>query len=193
MPVYLAALAFGLVLIGASAFAGDAHDGHDGDVHAGDHGGPGDHGEYGGHASEGASSAFLSNVLSLRFWTWALGAFGMAGTALHLLGLPAAVHVPVALVLGAGVGSGAAWIFRKLRVGSATTPASEESLLGNEAEVVLPLHPGKLGKVRLRVADQDVELLASAGPEEKVEMKGRVVVVRFRDGVAEVRPAPWKE
>ena len=72
LTVYLAALAFGLVLIGASVFHGDG-DSHD----TGD-----DHGD--GDADHGA---FLSNLFSLRFWTYALGAFGMSGTALSLLGV----------------------------------------------------------------------------------------------------------
>ena len=67
LTVYLAALAFGLVLIGASVFHGDG-DSHD----TGDDHGDGDHG------------AFLSNLFSLRFWTCALGTFGMSGTALPL-------------------------------------------------------------------------------------------------------------
>ena len=183
LTVYLAALAFGLVLIGASVFqgGGDGHDG--GDAHAGDHGdghGDADHG------------AFLTNLLSLRFWTYALGAFGMAGTALTLLRVKPAVHVPVSVVLGFVVGAGVAALFRSLGRGAATSPASTEAFLGSEGEVVLPLLPDGLGKIRLHVADQDVELPARTGGPP-IEIRERVVVVRFRDGVAEVEPAPWKE
>lgn len=181
LTVYLAALAFGLVLIGASVLQGDGggHDSGDGD---GD-----DHG--GGDADHGA---FLTNLLSLRFWTYALGAFGMSGTALTLLHVKPAVHIPVSVVLGAVVGAGVAALFRQLGRGSATGPASTEAFLGSEGEVVLPLLPDGLGKIRVHVGEQDVELPARGG-DVRIEIRERVVVVRFRDGIAEVEPAPWKE
>ena len=181
LTVYLAALAFGLVLIGASVLQGDgdAHDTGDGDGHGDGHG-DADHG------------AFLSNLFSLRFWTYALGAFGMSGTALSLLGVKAALHVPVSVVLGVVVGAGVAALFRSLGRGSATSPASTDAFLGSEGEVVLPLLPEGLGKIRLHVADQDVEVPARTGGEP-IQIRERVVVVRFRDGIAEVEPAPWKD
>ena len=183
LTVYLAALAFGLVLIGASVLQGDGggHDSGDGDANGDDHGGDdADHG------------AFLSNLLSLRFWTYALGAFGMSGTALSLLGVKPQLHVPVSLALGFVVGAGVAALFRHLGRGSATGPASTEAFLGSEGEVVLPLLPDGLGKIRLHVGEQDVELPARSGGS-RIEIRERVVVVRFRDGIAEVQPAPWKE
>ncbi len=181
LTVYLAALAFGLVLIGASVLQGDGggHDSGDGD---------GD-GHGGGDADHGA---FLTNLLSLRFWTYALGAFGMSGTALTLLHVKPAVHIPVSVVLGAVVGAGVAALFRQLGRGSATGPASTEAFLGSEGEVVLPLLPDGLGKIRVHVGEQDVELPARGG-DARIEIRERVVVVRFRDGIAEVEPAPWKE
>lgn len=181
LTVYLAALAFGLVLIGASVFQGDGggHDSGDGDGTGESHG-DADHG------------AFLTNLFSLRFWTYALGAFGMSGTALSLLGVAGGVHVPASVVLGFVVGAGVATLFRSLGRGSATSPASTEAFLGTEGEVVLPLFPDGLGKIRLHVGDQDVEVPARTGGVP-IEIRERVVVVRFREGVAEVEPAPWKE
>ena len=183
LTVYLAALAFGLVLIGASVLQGD------GGGHDSGHGTGHDDGHGGGDADHGA---FLTNLLSLRFWTYALGAFGMAGTALSLLGVEPALHVPVSVVLGGVVGAGVAALFRSLGRGAATGPASTESFLGSEGEVVLPLLPEGLGKIRLRVGEQDLEVPARTGGPP-IEIRERVVVVRFRDGVAEVEPAPWKE
>ena len=185
LTVYLAALAFGLVLIGASVFHGDGggHDSGDGAGHGAGHEdghGDADHG------------ALLTNLLSLRFWTYALGAFGMAGTALFLLGVKATVHVPASLALGFVVGAGVAALFRSLGRGSATGPASTEAFLGSEGEVVLPLLADGLGKIRLHVGDQDVEVPARTGGVP-IEIRERVVVVRFREGIAEVEPAPWKD
>jgi hypothetical protein len=183
LALYLAALAFGLVLIGSSLLhgdggdAGDAHDAHhDGHHHGGSH-----HGD-----------AHGSDFLSLRFWTYALGAFGMTGTALHFLKTPLPLQVASAVVLGMGVGFGASRLFRGLaRMGAGTLPDSK-TLEGLDAEVVVALRPSGLGKVRVRVGDQDCELLARSG-EETIERGGRVFVMRMNEGVAEVRSAPWKE
>ncbi|MCL4810293.1 MAG: hypothetical protein KJ062_21235, partial [Thermoanaerobaculia bacterium] len=109
-----------------------------------------------------------------------------------LLHVKPAVHIPVSVVLGAVVGAGVAALFRQLGRGSATGPASTEAFLGSEGEVVLPLLPDGLGKIRVHVGEQDVELPARGG-DARIEIRERVVVVRFRDGIAEVEPAPWKE
>src|SRR5512140_2086745 len=105
LTVYLAALAFGLVLIGASVFQGDGggHDSGGGHDFGGAHDSGDGHGDAHGDADHGA---FLTNLFSLRFWTYALGAFGMSGTALSLLGVGVAVHVASSLVLGFVVGAG---------------------------------------------------------------------------------------
>lgn len=212
LAIYLAALAFGLVLIGASVFlggdAGDHDPGHvafdhgAGDHETGDHGAghdtdDGTHGQGGHvhvpHAPGGLSHGFLSDLLSLRFWTWALGAFGMAGAALTLLNVPAPIHLPLSTVLGVVVGSSTAWAFRRLKLASVGAPPAAENLLGAEGEVVLPVRAEGLGKVRLRIADQDFEVMARGSGTEAIGIKEKVIVIRYEDGIAHVRPAPWKD
>jgi hypothetical protein len=177
LTVYLAALAFGLVLIGASVFHGDG-DSHD----TGD-----DHGD--GDADHGA---FLSNLFSLRFWTYALGAFGMSGTALSLLGVGAPVHVPVSVVLGFVVGTGVATLFRSLGRGAATSPPRPRRSSGRRARSSSRSFPTASGRY---VSTSPTRTSSSRpGPGgEPIQIRERVVVVRFRDGIAEVEPAPWKE
>lgn len=179
LALYAGALAFGLLLIGASALGvGDGHG----------HGDAGSHGH--GDADHGG---FLTNLLSLRFWTFALGAFGMTGTLLTLLKVTPAVAAAAAGALGVAVGGLTSAAFNALRRASAASPVAAENLLGAEAEVVLALRPGRLGKIRLHLSGQDTELVARAGEEDDLAAASRVVVVRFAEGVAEVRPAPWKE
>lgn len=173
LPVYLAALAFGLVLIGASLFHGDVHDSDLAD-HDGHFGGP------------------ASDFLSLRFWTYALGAFGMTGAALHFLKSPVPVQLGSAVALGLVVGLAVSRLFRSLRRMGAGTLPDQKSLEGLEGEVVLALRPERLGKVRVRIGDQDCELPAR-GDTATLERGARVFVLRMTDGVAEVRPAPWKD
>lgn len=181
LPVYLASLAFGLVLVGASVFGGTDGEG-DGGADADD-----------GHAHGGAHGGGpVSDFLSLRFWTYSLAAFGMTGAALLLLKTPFAVHLSAAAVLGVAVGLGASRVFRSLAgMGTGTLPDSR-ALEGRDAEVVLALAPERLGKVRVRLADQDCELLARGG-DETIARGEKVLVIRVNDGVADVRSAPWKE
>ncbi|HEV8267016.1 MAG TPA: NfeD family protein [Thermoanaerobaculia bacterium] len=177
LPVYLAALVFGLVLIGASILVSDADHSH----------------ALGSHGSPHAHDASWLPFLSPRFWSYTLGAFGMSGAALTLLAVPAGIHVPVSAALGLFVGSATTWLFRRLqREATGTGPAAEE-LLGAEGEVVLALREERLGKIRVRLEDHDVEILARARPTDDLAAKSRVVVVRMKDGVAEVLPAPWDD
>ncbi|MCG3193213.1 MAG: hypothetical protein DIJKHBIC_02463 [Thermoanaerobaculia bacterium] len=193
LTIYLAALAFGAVFIVASLVAGAGSG--EGDHDAGASG----EGVAGATAEDVAGDAahhdegMLPKVLSLRFWTYSLGAFGMTGTALSLLGTSPALHVPLSLAMGFGVGTVVCWVFRKLQKGSAAAPVDSSSVLGTEGEVVLPLLPGKVGKIRVRLANQDLEFLARSGEDAALETRKKVVVVRMENGVAEVRSAPWKD
>lgn len=178
--LYFAAAGFGLALLAASVLGlvEGAHDGdpggadfHDGDAHA-----------------ESAGSAFLR----VRFWTWTLSAFGVAGSALHLLGVSKLAAFVGAVVIGGAVGTAVTLVFRGLRRAGVTTPLSTDSLEGAEGEVVLAVSEGRPGKIRLRVGDQDLELVANGGGEP-LPLRSRVIVVRCVGGVAEVRPAPWND
>ncbi len=184
LTIYLMALAFGVVFIAASMLGGHGSDAHDADT--GDGGADSD-------ASADDHGHGLPKVLSLRFWTYALGAFGMTGSALTYLGTPVAVHVPLSAVTGLVVGTAVCWLFRKFQKGSAALPIDSSAVIGSEAEVVLPLSSEKTGAIRLRLANQDYEFMARSGDSEKLEQKQRVIVVRLVNGVAEVRPAPWQE
>lgn len=197
LTIYLAALAFGAVFIVASLVAGAGSGEGDHDAGASGEGVAGDAAE--GNAEDAAGDAahhdegMLPKVLSLRFWTYSLGAFGMTGTALSMLGTSPALHVPLSLAMGFGVGTVVCWVFRKLQKGSAAAPVDSSSVLGTEGEVVLPLLPGKVGKIRVRLANQDLEFLARSGEDAALETRKKVVVVRMENGVAEVRSTPWKD
>lgn len=188
LTIYLTALAFGAVFIVASLVSGAESEGHDHGIGSE----ASDGGDVGGAAPH-HEDGVLPKVLSLRFWTYTLGAFGMTGTALTFLGTASVIHIPLSIVTGLGVGTAVCWVFRKLQRGSFAAPVDSSAVLGTEGEVVLPLLPGKVGKIRVRLADQDLEFLARSGAEEALEAKKRVVVVRMENGVAEVRSAPWKD
>jgi hypothetical protein len=90
LSAYIVCLLAGGVVLGASMFGG--HDSDGGDAHVGDAHGDGDHD---GHHEWAARLPFLS----LRFWTWGVTFFGLAGVALTLGGTPASL-IPVLAAAG---------------------------------------------------------------------------------------------
>ena len=85
LSAYIVCFLAGGIVLGASMFGGhdsDSGDAHVGDAHVGDaHGGT----DHAGHHEWAARLPFLS----LRFWTWGVTFFGLAGLALTLGGTPA--------------------------------------------------------------------------------------------------------
>jgi membrane protein implicated in regulation of membrane protease activity len=188
LTLYLAALAFGLVMTGVSLLGHG--DGHDSDAESGlDH----EHDSGNADDSEGDAYGPLSLLTSIRFWSYGLGAFGMAGATLYALGFPGAWHLPAAIGVGLAAGAGVSWLFRRLQRTEVLAPPDSSNVVGIEGEVVLPLLPGKTGKIRVQIGGQDYEFPANGGEEDQLPQKSRVVVIRMNEGTAYVRPAPWKD
>lgn len=179
--VYLAALIVGAgTIVIQLVFAG-----HDADAGGHDVGG----GHDGSHDAEhdvGAWSIFLS----ARFWTFALLAFGMVGALITFLAL-AGTTFTLALAIGSGVLAGlvAGFTFRALRRTQATTSVSLDEAIGQMGRVLLPCAKGRVGKVRLQLKGQDVDVLATTADEE-IAIGKRVVVEEVRGGIAHVTHAP---
>jgi membrane protein implicated in regulation of membrane protease activity len=191
--IYLAALVLGLgtltlqfVLAHAGGADGDADaDGvddlsTDGDaehaLEAGSHGG----------LAHGAMDT-VGVFLSMRFWTFALMAFGMVGSLLHYLDL-SGFGLSLALSIASGLVSGltAALIFRALK-GSISSAMGQDDTVGKMAKVTVPLRKGSLGKVRVVVKGKQVDMLATTDAES-IQTGDEVVVVEFRGEHAFVEP-----
>lgn len=125
-------------------------------------------------------------LLSLRFWTYAMTAFGLSGALCRLLNLPFFLELPAALVLGLGVGLGAAWAIHSLKVSTVSTDQNLKSLVGGEATVLLPVSSGQLGKVRMRLGDQDVELTATTREETPIPRGATAFVIAMNGDRVEV-------
>jgi membrane protein implicated in regulation of membrane protease activity len=169
--VYLAALvvAFGVLAVQLVA-SGDGHDG--GDAHD--------------HELDSGWAVFLG----ARFWTFCFLAFGLVGTLLTLFRL-ATPGLVFGLAAPAGLASGlfAALTMRALRRGQATTSVNLEEAVGQVGRVLLPVGKGRVGKVRLQLKGQAVDVLATTDDDELVAGQ-RVVVDELRGGVAHVLAAP---
>ncbi len=125
-------------------------------------------------------------ITSLRFWTFALFAFGLTGSLLSLLGAGAILSAVVAVLVGVGIGWAAAQIFRYLlreRVSGATTL---DSLAGREGRVVIPVREGRRGKIAVQGPAGRIELLATSGDGRDLMRGERVLIAHVEDGVADV-------
>jgi membrane protein implicated in regulation of membrane protease activity len=178
--VYVAALIVGAgTILMQLVFAGhDAGGGHDvGGAHDASHDAEHD---------VGAWSIFLS----ARFWTFALLAFGMVGALITAFGF-AGTTLTLLLALASGLAAGfvAGLTFRALRRANASTSASLEEAVGQVGRVLLPCSKGKVGKVRLELKGQSVDVLATTGDDE-IAIGKRVVIEEVRGGIAHVTRAP---
>jgi len=137
--VYLGAVVFGVTLLLASLVMGGKDTGHDGGGHTG-----------GGHTHDSGDLGLgWAPVTSLRFWVFLFTFGGGAGLALGWLGSGAAVAAGGALGIGWASGAGAVAIVRSLARHSVSSALGGADLIGETGTLVLPVGPGKPGKVRV--------------------------------------------
>ena len=163
--VYLGAVAFGLTLLVASLVmggkdTGDGAGGGDGGGDADGHGAGDGHGD-GGHAHAGDIGLGWLPFTSLRFWTFLLTFGGGAGAALTWLGSSSVVAGVGALGVGWLSGSASVAIVRSLTRHSVSSELAAAALVGATATVVLPIGPGKPGKVRVDVKGRTEDFVAN--------------------------------
>jgi membrane protein implicated in regulation of membrane protease activity len=203
--IYLVALIIGLGTIGLQLVMsgdGDADAGHDLSVDAAgdvDAGGDLDHdlsadghlhvdGAHGHHGADGAG--FLPIILSLRFWTFGLMAFGLAGTLLHYFELAPELLVPfVAVAMGLGSGLLASWAFRALARSTTQSGARATDAVGTVGKVLVACEQGSRGKVRIELMGQSIDYLATTD-QARIDEGELVLVEEMRDGTAHVSRAP---
>jgi membrane protein implicated in regulation of membrane protease activity len=174
---YLGCLAFGGLFVGASLVGG-----HHGDTGA-------DHG-HDGPDHHGASWALLP-LLSLRFWTFSLAFFGLAGATLSVAG--ALAGTALAAVAG-GFGVTAGYTASRVLGGLTRRPvgliAPGEAHVGREAVLLLPVERGQRGKIRLQIGGTSTDLIAETDAAEALPAGTTVLVVGLRGTVAVVERSP---
>jgi hypothetical protein len=165
--VYVALAVVGLVLLGASLL-GAGHGGHDtGDGHDG--------------ATDHASPVLA--LLSVRVWTYLLAFGGLTGALLRVIGREGElVSALGALTVGVAAAAMARLIIgRASRAGASGTTQARE-LVGRTADVIVPFAGGKTGKIRVRVAGGDVDVLATADEGEALSQHDEVLIVELKEG-----------
>ncbi|MCO4747283.1 MAG: hypothetical protein KC912_20965 [Proteobacteria bacterium] len=213
--LYLASFLFGGVLIGASVLLGGGEDldvdgdfdvdgdldldgdldmdvdgdlDIDGDIDA-DHGGALAHvGDTMLEAGDtvGPDAAVWMPFMSMRFWTFGTAAFGLVGLILSVLISSAALTGAFAAIGGITGGWSAAYAFRVLATKSVSGETTTKRFVGQEAKVVLPIRPGKQGRIALQTYQGRLDMLAQTQDEHELALGEAVLIASIRDGVANV-------
>ncbi|MEM9246041.1 MAG: NfeD-like protein [Cyanobacteria bacterium P01_F01_bin.153] len=141
----------------------------------------------------------LKVLLSLKFWTFGLCFFGVAGLLLKVLspGLPVTVEMGVAIAIGALCGGTTVGILGWLKTQEQSNSLlSTDDWIGACGVVEIPFDQDSRGKVKLDVKGAQVRIQARTSEVKQFEVGERVVVIRVEENrawiVAEdsVRPTP---
>jgi membrane protein implicated in regulation of membrane protease activity len=174
LHLYVASLVIGLGVLAVQLLVGhDSGGGHD------------------VHHDDGAHDLTPWTMLaSVRFWSFALLAFGLVGTLLTFFGVAAGlVALSIAAVAGVASGVFAVTVVSRLLHRSPESNASYADVLGRLGRVVVPITPDGPGKVRVEIKGTSVDLIARA--RVALDMGEPVVVEEVTsDGEAQVSRAP---
>lgn len=122
--------------------------------------------------------------LSMRFWTFGLTSFGLTGSLLDLLGYSSSLTLPISVVMGVSIGWVIAFLFHKLKKERVTGVTSTREMISEEGTVILPIKPNSMGKIRINMGGEVVDLFAQSN--ETIERGQKILVVHVKNGVAEV-------
>jgi hypothetical protein len=139
--IYLGAVAFGVTLLIASFVMGGKDT---------------DHGD--GHADMGLAWAPFG---SLRFWVFLFTFGGGAGFALTKMGSSAVIAGVGAGAIGWIAGALAVAVVRSMTKHSVSSEVGAAELVGVTGELVLPVGPGKPGKVRVDIKGRAEDFVAN--------------------------------
>lgn len=139
-----------------------------------------------GHADGGEAHVWIP-FLSLRFWTYLVAVFGVAGLLLSkfttlIEPMPAILSGGTGLVVGLLV-SFLMRVAKKLEVDSST---KTQDFLGAVGRVVVAIRPGQEGKIRLSIKGDTIEVLALPNEFETLEIGSEAIIVSMENDRARV-------
>jgi membrane protein implicated in regulation of membrane protease activity len=134
--------------------------------------------------------AFWSELpfLSLRFWVFGGGMFGITGLILTLTGKPFLTTLIGALLTGLVTGWSLNGILRHLKQRTPNSLITPDDLIGATGTVELPCDPTHPGKVRLTLKGQQVEYPARTRHPTPLALGETIVVVDIHDQWVEIIP-----
>ncbi|MCH7904120.1 MAG: hypothetical protein IH944_06075 [Armatimonadetes bacterium] len=133
-----------------------------------------------------ASDFHLSDVwlafLSLRFWTYFIGTFGILGVVMTWLKVASAPTIlATSLITGFLMGYGVSMAIRFLRKSQIHSGVTSQDFLGTQGKMIVGTRGAQPGKVRLRIKDDIIDMLALSEKGADIE-RGEVVVVIGLEG-----------
>ena len=132
-------------------------------------------------------------LVSFKFYTFLLTFFGLTGvifTGLGLWGSEPGVFA-VSLMMGLFAGLGVAYTMFRVNDSTGSEGITERDYVGVSAQVMLPLSNEQVGKVRLFIKGQIIEMPARAADEEVVfDFNQDCFVLGIEDGVVQVVEQP---
>lgn len=178
--------------LGAHADMGGSDFSHDVDTGQGgfDHSGPETHdasqdGDNGHDADQGTGALWLP-FFSVRFWTYAVGTFGLIGSILSLTRVsiePATLAISISS--GVLMGTIAAVVVRTLAKAEHASAANQDDFLGALAKVTVSI--GELpGKVRTSVRGDIIDFVALGEQGEHFDQGEEVMIVGIEGDKARV-------
>ena len=143
-----------------------------------------------GHDADAGDHDLDALFLSPRFWTFLALAFGISGLLMTAFALSSAPIVfAIAAASGLASGTFAAFVLRILKQGQVSSGSSAEEAIGRVGHVLVQCEKGRVGKVRVALRGQTIDLLAMAG-DDTVALGARVLVEDIEGGIARVTRAP---
>lgn len=126
----------------------------------------------------GDAAGFLYTFLSMRFWVFFLAFFGLTGIILDGLDLTNPwVGLALALLMGSGSGFTAVTAIRKLGSDKDSRVITSKDYVGKTARVLVPFEGEGMGKVRVDIRGNSIDLLASGLEDGGYE--GEVLIVEM--------------
>ncbi|HTQ11396.1 MAG TPA: NfeD family protein [Fimbriimonadaceae bacterium] len=146
------------------------------------------HAEHGGTEGDTGHGLWIP-IISLRFWIYFFGGFGLTGLLITFLTAATAIlTLWIAIVVGLAAGFSMAIVIRALRVSEASSGARETDILGAEAQVLVPIRGKTPGRIRCVAKGETIDFLAICDDPEPIPAGSSVIVVAFEDSRALVMP-----
>jgi hypothetical protein len=187
LPIYLvsAIVAGGFTLFTAVASA-FSH-GADGGDHSHDSDAGNDHGDdHPGFDTLDFFSLWLP-FARVRFWLYAIATFGVAGS---ILTLGKISQEPITLQASLAIGFAAGWvvnfIYAMLQKHLAGGSVGQEDFVGTAGRMLVGSRPNQVGKVRVTVKGELIDLLAVSDDGSEIAQDERVLVVNIENDRARV-------
>ncbi|RDV38795.1 hypothetical protein DV096_08330 [Bradymonadaceae bacterium TMQ3] len=125
---------------------------------------------------------------SFKFYTYAMGFFGLTGTLLTVLGLASGGFAAgLSALMGLGAGFAVAYVLYLGGLSEGGRATNDDDFVGTTARVLLPVKKGQRGKVRVTIGGRSMDVMAVTEDDEVVlDLNEPCFVLGIEDGVARV-------